>query len=91
MPNLLTTMLVKNIPSSIMMGTEQSAQVSLLTEIGVSIKFSVGIAHPFRTHAANQNEPTIQPNLVHSNQATGSGHIYWDYSPLRSLDSGTDV
>ena len=51
----------------------------------------VGIAHPFRTHRANWHGPTIQPNITHSNQATGWGHSDWDYPPLRILDSGTDI
>ena len=51
----------------------------------------VGIVNLFRNHTANQTEPTIQPTIVHYNQATVTGHSDWEYLPLRILDSGTDV
>ena len=34
---------------------------------------------------------TIQPTIIHSNQATRPGHNDQDYFPIGSLDSGTDV
>ena len=73
------------------MGTEQPAQVSLPTEIVGSVKFLVGIAHPFRTHTFNRNESTIQPTIIHSNQSTIPGHSDRYYSPLGILDIGTGV
>ena len=53
-------------------------------------EFSMGITHPFRIHGSCRNGPTIQPNTVHSNQATRWGHSD-RYSPLRSLKIGTGV
>ena len=55
------------------------------------MKLSVVVANPFRNHKANRKKPTIQPTIVHFNQATVPGHSDWDYFPLGSLDSGTDV
>ena len=74
-----------------MAGMEQPTQVSLLTEIGGSSKFSVGIAHPFRTHRANLNDPSIQLTIVHYDQEPVLGHSDLYYFPLGSLDSGNDV
>ena len=61
---------------------EQLYQVLLLTEIGGSVKFLVGIAHPFRIHRANWNDPTIRPTIVHSNQVKIWVNSDRDYSPL---------
>ena len=36
-------------------------------------------------------DPTIQPIIVYSNQATKLGHINRYYPPLRILDRGTDI
>ena len=74
-----------------MRGVEQPAQVLLPTEIGESVKLSVGIGNQFRNHTANRTYPTIQPTITHSDQPTGPGHNDRDYSTLGSLDSGTDV
>ena len=65
----------KSIPRNLMM--EQPFQVYFLTEIGGSLKFSVGITQTFRTHRENQNNMTIQPTIVHYNQATGWVHSDW--------------
>ena len=51
----------------------------------------VGIAHPFSSQIACWNNPTIQPTIVHSNQANGWGHSDWYYFPIMSLKNGTDV
>ena len=74
-----------------MTGTEQPSWVSLTTEIGGSVKISVGIANPFKTHTENRTEPNIQPTIVHSNQTNRPGHSDWDYLLIGSLDSDTDV
>ena len=74
-----------------MIGTEQLAHISLPTEISGSVKWLVGITNPFRTDAANCTDLTIQPIIVHSNRATGLGHSDWEYCPIGSLDSGTNV
>ena len=91
MKKLLTTPLGKIIPRNIMTGTEKLSQVSLLTEIGGYVKFSVGIMSPFRTNTANRTDPTIQPTIVHYKLDTGLGHSDRKYSPLRSMDSDADV
>ena len=53
-------------------GREQPAQMPLPTnEIGGSIKYSIGIANPFRTETENWTDPTIQPTIFHFNQVTG--------------------
>ena len=39
----------------------------------------------------NWNDLTIKPTTVHSNKSTRRGNSNRDYSPLGSLDSGTDV
>ena len=88
-PKLLTPPLGTFTPRNIIM--EQRAQVSFPTEIVGSENISVGIAHLFRTHRANRNDRTIQPTIIHSNQSSGQGHSDGDYSPLGSLDSGTDA
>ena len=69
---------------------EQPSQISLTSEIGGYVKFSVGITHPFRTHRENHNEPTIQLTTVESNQANRRWHSDWYYSHIGSLDSCTD-
>ena len=51
----------------------------------------MGISNPVRTETANWMESTTQPTIVHFNQETISGHIDCNHSPLRSLDSVTDV
>ena len=89
--NLLTTTIRKSITRNPMKGTEQPDQVSLPTEIGGFVKISVGIANPFRNNTSNCMDPTIQLTIIHSNQATVPEHSGWDYSPLGSLDSVTDV
>ena len=76
--NPMTTMLGKIIPRNMMMGTEQLSQVSFPTEIEVSKHFLVGIAQPFLTNKANQNDLKIEPTIVHSNQATRTGHSDWE-------------
>ena len=91
LPNLLTTLLGKIIPRNLMTGTRKPAQVLLPTEIGGSVKFLVGIAHPLINHTANWNDPTIQPTIVHPNQSNGRGNSDQNYSPIGSLDSGNDV
>ena len=65
-------------------------QLYLLIETVGSEEFLVGIAYPFRSDGASWNEPTIKPNIVHSNQSTGWGHSDQDLS-LGSLNIGTDV
>ena len=89
--NSLTTLLGKIIARNLMTGIEQPAQVSLSTEIGGSVKFSVGITNPFRTNTTNRTDPNIQPTTVHCKQATVLGHSDQYHTPLWSLDSGTDV
>ena len=50
----MATFLEKSIHRNRMMGTEQPAQISLTTtEIGGSVKYSMGITDPFRTDIAN--------------------------------------
>ena len=49
------------------------------------------IADPFSTDTENRTDPTIQPTVVHLNQATGLGNSDRNHPPLISLDSGTDV
>ena len=88
---LLTAQLGKSITRNLMTGTEQPAQVLLPTEIGGSVQFSVGIVNQFRTHKSNRTGPTIQQTIVQSKKATGPGQSDWEYFPLTSLDSGTDV
>ena len=61
-PKLLTTTLGTSPPRNMI--TQQPAQVLLTTEIGGSVKFSVGIAYPFRTHRSSLNKQTIYPSLV---------------------------
>ena len=74
-----------------MTGAEQQAQISFpTTEIGGSIKYSMGIANPFRTDTDNQTDPTIQPTIINSIQATVTGHGYRNHPPLGILGSGTD-
>ena len=85
----MTTPLGKPPPRNL--ATEQPDQVSLPTEIGGSVKLSVGIVHPFRTNNANHNNPTIQPTIVHSNQSTSWGHSDWNHFPLDILDSDPDA
>ena len=70
---------------------EQLAQLFLPIETGGSDKFLVGIAHLFRTHRENPNDPTILPTIAQSNQATGWVHSDQNYFPLESLKSVTDV
>ena len=74
-----------------MTGMEQPSQVLFPTEIEGSVKLSVGIVHPFRTHTVNRNDPTIKPTIIHSNQSTGPVHIDQDYSPLGNFYSGTYI
>ena len=50
----------------------------------------VGITHPFRSHKACCNGPTIQTTIPQSNQVTRWGHSDWEF-PLGILKSGTDV
>ena len=69
---------------------EQLAQVLLPIKTGGYENFSVGIAHPSRSHRASQNESTIQPTIMHSNQPTGLGHSDWEYYPLGIFRNGTD-
>ena len=57
-----------------MTGTGQPYQVSLLTEIGGSVKFLIGIVKPFRNQTDNHMDPTIKPTIVHFNQETLMGH-----------------
>ena len=66
-------------------------KVLLPTEIGGSVKLSIGIMNPFRTHTVNQTDPAIQKITVWSNLETEPGHSDWEYFPLESLESGTDV
>ena len=56
-----------------------------------SEEFSVGIAHPFGSHKACRNGPTIQTTIPQSNQVTRWGHSDWEFPPLGILKSGTDV
>ena len=65
-------------------------QFSLPIKTIESEEFSVGIVHPFRSHVARRNYPTIQPTIAHPNQVTGWGHSDRDF-PIGSLKSGTDV
>ena len=51
----------------------------------------MGIANPFTTDTENRKDPTIQPTIVHFNQATVPGHSDWNHFLLSSLYSGTDV
>ena len=75
-----------------MTGTEKPAQILFqTTEIGGSVKYSMGIENPFRTDTENCTDPTIKPTAVHFNQATKLGHIDWKHFLLGSLDSGTYV
>ena len=74
-----------------MTDTEQLAQILLPTENGGSVKFSLGIVNSFRTHTENRMDPTIQPTIVHSNQANRPVLSDWYHLPLSSLCSGTDV
>ena len=74
-----------------MTGTEQPDQVSLPTEIGGCVKLSVGIANPLSPYTKNQMDPTIQPTIDYSIQATRPGRSDWEYSPLGNFSSGTDV
>ena len=80
-----------SITRNLITGMEQSTQVSFLTEIGGYANFLVGIMNPFRTNKAHRTDPTIESAIVHSNQENRTGHSDRDYSPIRSLDSGTDV
>ena len=64
-----------------MTGSEQPAQISLLTEIGGSVKFLVCIANPFRTNTDNWMEPLIQPTIFHSNEETVLGKLISTISP----------
>ena len=36
-------------------------------------------------------DPTIQPTIVHLNQATGPGHSDQNHFPIRILNSGIDI
>ena len=74
-----------------MSGMEKPVQVSLPTEIGGSVKFLLGNVNPFRTHTENRADLTIQPTIVHSNQANVLGHNYQYHFPLGILYSGTNI
>ena len=87
--NLLTTAIGKSLSRNMM--TEELVQVSLLSEIRGPKKLSVVIAHLFSTHRESWNLPTIQPTIVHYNQATGWGNRERDYFTLGILYSGTDI
>ena len=88
----MATPLGKIITRDWMTGMDQPAQILFpTTEIGESVKYSMGIANPFRTDTENQREPTIKPTIVQFKQETGPGHIYRNHFPLRILDSGTDI
>ena len=80
-----------SITRNLITGMEQSTQVSFLTEIGGYANFLVGIMNPFRTNKAHRTYPTIESAIVNSNQENRTGHSDRDYSPIRSLASGTDV
>ena len=51
----------------------------------------MSIANPFRTDTSNRIDPSIQPTILHFEQATGAEHSDRNHFPLSSLDSGTDV
>ena len=73
---LMDTPLGKIITRNRMTGKEQPSQISFpTTEIVGSIKYSMGIADPFRNDIENLTYPTIQKNIVHFNQVTRLGHI----------------
>ena len=77
---------------SITKGTEKLAQILLTTtEIEGSVKYLMGIANPFRTDKVNRKDPTIQPTIIQSNQATGMVHSDCNHPLLGILDCGTDI
>ena len=88
----MTTPLGKGITTNRMTSTEKPSQISLpTTEIGGSVKYSMGITNPFRTNKENWTDPTIQPTIVHFNQSTVPVHRDRNHSTFGSLDSSTDV
>ena len=89
---LMAATLEKSITRNWMTGMEKTAQILVpTTEIGESIKYSMGISNPFRADTLNRTDPTIQPTTAHCNQAAGLGHSDKNHFPLVILDSGTDV
>ena len=73
-------------------GTEKLAQISLTTnEIEGSVNYSMGIANPLRTDEVNRKDPTIQPTIIQSNQATGTVHSYCNPPLIGILDCSTDI
>ena len=79
----MATLIVKSITRNQMTSTEQPAQILLqTTEIGGSVKQSVDIVNPFRTDIANRMETTIQPTIMHFNQATGMVNSDRNHFPI---------
>ena len=88
----MATSLKKSITRNRMTGTEQPDEILLSpTEIGGSVKYSMGITKPFRTDTANWADPAIQPTIAQFKNSTVPGHSDHKNSPLDILDSGTDV
>ena len=59
----------------------------LTTELGGS----VSITNTLRADTVNWVDPTIQPTIIHSKQATGLGKSDQNHFPIRSLNSGIHV
>ena len=75
-----------------MTGTEKPAHILFqTTEIGGSVKHSMGISNPFRNDTVNETYRTIWPTIFHLKKKTRPKHSDQNYSLQKSLDSGTDV
>ena len=75
---MMATPLENSITRNQMTGTKKTVWILLpTTETGGAVKYSMGIANPFRTHTLNQTDPTIQPTTVHFNKVTRPGHSDW--------------
>ena len=71
-----------------MVGTEQLEEILLpTTEIGGS----VSIANTLRTDTDNRTDPTIQPTIVHIDQATKRVQSDQNHFPIGILNSGIGV
>ena len=78
----MATSLKKSITRNRMTGTEQPDEILLSpTEIGGSVKYSMGITKPFRTDTANWADPAIQPTIAQFKNSTVPGHSDHKNSP----------
>ena len=84
----MTNLLGKSITRNQITGTEQLSQIMFLTtEIGGS----VSTANTLRTNTVNRRGPTIQPTIIHLNQATRMGHSERNHFLIGSFNSGIGV